>query len=131
MLYLDASALVKRYLKEEASDLLVSAMEGASGWTICESAMWRPPAATIAGGRRSSKKAEVDWLSFDLVEVDTALAEHAAQLALGAELRSLDALHLAAALLLAPEDLTLATWDLRLHQAARDQGLVTFPAALD
>jgi predicted nucleic acid-binding protein len=58
------------------------------------------------------------------------LTEHAAQLALSTELRSLDALHLAAALVLPSDDLTVATWDVRLHRAACDQGLKTFPAAL-
>jgi predicted nucleic acid-binding protein len=85
----------------------------------------------LAGGRGAVKRVEADWPSFDVIEVDRALAEHAAKLALAAELRSLDALHLAAALVLAPEDLTLATWDTRLHRAAREQGLRTLPAALD
>jgi predicted nucleic acid-binding protein len=66
-----------------------------------------------------------------VIEVDTALAEHAAQLALSAGLRSLDALHLAAALVLRADDLTVATWDARLHRAASDQGLATLPTTLE
>jgi predicted nucleic acid-binding protein len=65
-----------------------------------------------------------------VIEVDAALADHAAQLTLSAELRSLDALHLAAALVLPSGDLMVATWDTRLHRAAREQGLATLPAAL-
>jgi predicted nucleic acid-binding protein len=42
----------------------------------------------------------------------------------------LDALHLAAALSLPGEGLTFATWDTRLHRAAREQGLRTLPATL-
>jgi predicted nucleic acid-binding protein len=45
-------------------------------------------------------------------------------------LRSLDALHLAAALTLATSELTFATWDARLHRAAREHGLRTLPAKL-
>jgi predicted nucleic acid-binding protein len=81
-------------------------------------------------GRRGVKRVEGDWPSFDVVEVDAPLAAHAAQLALAAELRSLDALHLAAALVLSSPGLTVATWDSRLHRAARDQGLLTLPQSL-
>lgn len=131
MLYLDASALVKRYVEEEGSDSVVSAMENARGWSMCRVGYVETVRAVgLAGGRKSVKRVESDWLSFDVVEVDSALAKHAAELALSAELRSLDALHLAASLVLPPEDLTVATWDVRLHRAARDQGLKTLPAAL-
>jgi hypothetical protein len=42
-------------------------------------------------------------------------------------LGSLDALHLAAALILPPEDLVFATWDRRLHAAAGEEGLALLP----
>jgi uncharacterized protein len=45
--------------------------------------------------------------------------------------RSLDALHLAAALVLPEEDLVFAVWDRRLHAAARAEGLQTLPDTLD
>lgn len=132
MLYLDASALVKRYVEEEGSDLVLRAMDEATAWSMCRIGYVETVRAVgLAGGRRAVKRVEADWLSFDVVEVDSALAEHAAQLALSAELRSLDALHLASALVLPPGGLTIATWDARLHRAARDQGLETLPAALD
>lgn len=131
MLYLDASALVKRYIEEEGSELVLSAMEGARAWSMCRIGYVETVrAVALAGGEKVVKKVESDWLSFDVIEVDAGLAEHAAALALSAELRSLDALHLAAALVLPSGDLTLATWDVRLHRAAHDQGLKTLPAAL-
>jgi predicted nucleic acid-binding protein len=131
MLYLDASALVKRYVDEEGSDLVVSAMEDARAWSMCRIGYVETVrAVALAGGREVIERVEADWLSFDVVEVDSALTENAARLALSAQLRSLDALHLAAALLLNMEGLTVATWDTRLHRAARDQGLATLPAAL-
>jgi predicted nucleic acid-binding protein len=46
------------------------------------------------------------------------------------ELRSLDALHLAAALLLPRADLTVATWDRRVHQAVSAQGVSLLPKRL-
>ncbi len=131
MLYLDASALVKRYVVEEGSDLLIKAMEGASDWSICRIGYVETARAVgLAAGTRAVGRFEEDWPSFEVVEVDVALAEHAAQLALESGLRSLDALHLAAALLLPRRDLTVATWDARLHGAAQERGLPTLPAAL-
>jgi predicted nucleic acid-binding protein len=131
MLYLDASALVKRYVEEEGSNVVLSAMEDADAWSMCRIGYVETVrAVALAGGRKAVKRVEADWLSFDVVEVDFALTEHAARLALSAELRSLDALHLASALVLPAEGLTVATWDARLHRAARDHGLSTLPAAL-
>lgn len=131
MLYLDASALVKRYVEEEGSKLVVSAMDDAEAWSMCRIGYVETVrAVALAGGRKTVKRVEADWLSFDVVEVDFPLAQHAAELALSAGLRSLDALHLAAALVLPPENLTVATWDVRLHRAARDQGLETLPHVL-
>lgn len=131
MLYLDASALVKRYVEEEGSDLVLSAMRDAQAWAMCRIGYVETVRAVgLAGGRKLVKRVEADWLSINVVEVDSGLVEHAAQLALSAELRSLDALHLAAALLLPTDGLTVATWDARLHRAAVDQGLQTLPGTL-
>ncbi|HVC06588.1 MAG TPA: type II toxin-antitoxin system VapC family toxin [Solirubrobacterales bacterium] len=131
MLYLDASALVKRYVEEESSESVLRAMDRASAWSMCRIGYVETVrAVAVAGGRKAVKRFEEDWSSFDVIEVDTALAEHAAQLALSAELHSLDALHLAAALVLPSDDLTVATWDVRLHRAVGDQGLGTLPTSL-
>ena len=131
-LYLDASALVKRYVQEEGSDLLLRTMEAASAWAICRIGYVETyRAVAMAAGTRAARKVDADWPSFDVVEVDGALAEHAARLTLEAELHSLDALHLASALLLPQRKLTLATWDARLHRAALERGVQTLPAALD
>ena len=58
------------------------------------------------------------------------LVESAASLALARDLRSLDAVHLAAALLLEGEELAMATWDRRLHAAALGEGLQVVPETL-
>ncbi len=71
-----------------------------------------------------------EWTAFGVVEVDQPLVEHAASLALERELRSLDALHLAAALVLPGENLVFATWDRRLHTAASAEGLQLLPETL-
>jgi predicted nucleic acid-binding protein len=61
------------------------------------------------------------------VLADQRLVEHAAALCLDRDLRSLDALHLAAALVLPGDDLVFATWDRRLHAAAGAEGLQRLP----
>jgi uncharacterized protein len=71
-----------------------------------------------------------EWPAFGVVEVDQRLVEDAAELAIDGGLRSLDALHLAAALVLPDADLLVATWDQRLHTAARGKGLRVLPEAL-
>ena len=58
-------------------------------------------------------------------------SEDAAKLAIDREWRSLDALHLAAALMLPRDDLLLATWDRRLHMTAGVEGLALIPERLD
>ncbi len=131
MLYLDASAFVKRYIEEAGSDLLTEAMDGSRATSTCRIGFVETVRAiAMSGNRRDVKKMESEWGLLDIVEVNQVLTEHAAELAVSQGLRSLDALHLAAALSLPDTDLTFATWDRRLHRAARDQGLRTLPAAL-
>jgi predicted nucleic acid-binding protein len=131
MLYLDASALVKRYVAEEGSEELIAAMAEADGWAICRVGYVEcARAIEMAAGKSAVKRFLADWPSLEVVEVDASLAERAAELTATEELRSLDALHLAAALLLDFGDLTLATWDVRLHRAAHRQDLAVFPAEL-
>ena len=131
MLYLDASALVKRYVAEKGSEPLIAAMATAAGWAICRIGYLETARAVgLAAGKGAVRRFEADWPSFEVVEVDASLVEHATELAFTDELRSLDALHLAAALLIASDELTVATWDARLHRAARRQGLAVFPEEL-
>jgi|SRR5215218_2800799 len=131
MLYLDASALVKRYVAEEGSEALIGAMGAAERWAICRVGYVETARAVgLAAGKPAVSRLDADWPSFEVVEVDVALAEHAAELTSAEDLRSLDALHLAAALLIFSDELTLATWDIRLHRAAQSQGLALFPAEL-
>jgi predicted nucleic acid-binding protein len=131
MLYLDASALVKRYVSEQGSAELRAAMAAEDSWWMCRIGYVETARAlTLAAGPRATRAFEREWESFGVVEIDRALAEHAAALTLTAELRSLAALHLAAALVLPSPGLSVATWDLRLHRAAVQHGLRTIPHRL-
>lgn len=107
-------------------------MERAEGWYICRTGFVETIRAVgIAAGARATRTLRNEWPAFSVVEVDQPLVEHAAALALDSDLRSLDSLHLAAALVLPREDLVFATWDRRLHAAAADEGLLMLPAALN
>jgi predicted nucleic acid-binding protein len=130
-LYLDASALVKRYVKEGGSEMLVDAMDAASDWSMCRIGFVETVRAVACGGDAEDvERFEQDWINFDIVEVDRELAERAAEIARATRLRALDALHLAAALRLGDDAPTFATWDARLHRAAHRHGLRTLPASL-
>lgn len=130
-LYLDSSALVKRYVKEIGSDSVVELMSRESTHKMCRIGFVETVrAVALGGGAEDVERVESHWSSVDVIEVDEALAEHAAQLAVEHRLRALDALHLAAAMTLADDDPTFVTWDVRLHRAARGEGLRTLPATL-
>jgi predicted nucleic acid-binding protein len=130
-LYLDSSALVKRYVKEAGSDLLVEAMERADTYKMCRIGFVETVRAVALGGEPGDvERVESDWTRVDVVEVDGGLAEDAAWLAVRHRLRTLDALHLAAALAVADGETTFVTWDTDLHRAAREQGLRTLPATV-
>lgn len=85
----------------------------------------------LARGPRSRprKLFEREWPHFTVVELDAELARAAADLALEDTLRTLDAVHLAAALATG-NDATFASWDERLWTAAGRRGFRLLPATL-
>jgi uncharacterized protein len=129
---LDASALVKRYVAEPGSDTVRDAMDEAAGWFMCRVGYVETiRAIRLAAGNAAARAAREEWSAVGVIEVDQPLVEHAAELALDRDLRSLDAMHLAAALVLPSDDLVLATWDRRLHAAARAEGMRVIPDSID
>ena len=88
-------------------------------------------AVRLAGSASAVRAVQKEWAAFNVIEVDQDLVEHATELALAHDLQSLDALHLASALVLPRENLTVAVWDRRLHAAARAEGLGLFPEILE
>lgn len=88
-------------------------------------------AVGLVGGPAVAKAFKDEWPTFAVVELDQRLVEEAGALALAHELRSLDSLHLAAALALPRDDLLFATWDRRLHAGALAEGLELLPETLE
>ncbi len=127
-LYLDASALVKRYIAEEGSEDVRRAMATSEHWHICRVGFietWR--AITLGADPETADRFRAEWAAFAPVEVDALLADHAAELAVTDRLHSLDALHLASALMVGAD--VVAAWDVCLAAAARRHGLTTIPDA--
>ena len=118
-------------MAEDGSDLVRQSMAEADAWFTCRVAFVECSRAIgISADRRALRAFEEEWPAVGVVEVDQDLVESAADLAARRELRSLDALHLASALLVRSEDLALATWDRRLNGAARAEGLDVVPDSL-
>jgi predicted nucleic acid-binding protein len=124
--------LVKRYVAEPGSDLVREAMTQADTWFMCRVGFVETVRAVgLAGGLTAAKSVTDEWPALAVVEVDQRLVEEAARLAVRHDLRSLDALHLAAALVLPHQELVFASWDRRQHAAAGAEGLRLMPDAID
>jgi uncharacterized protein len=123
--------LVKRYVAEPGSDEVRASMNTADAWYICRVGYVETARAVARAGRRAAlSRFHAEWPSFGVIELDQALVEAAARLTQSSELQSLDAIHLASALLLPREELVLATWDHRLRSAAAAQRLAVAPERL-
>ncbi len=142
-LYLDASALVKRYIAETGSaeiNALIAHAESI-GMAIISRAEVSATFAKLVRMQTLQHKAALallqdfrndwqDWIRFPLTENLVARAD---TLAWEYGLRGYDAVHLAAALVwqeTMSEPVTLATFDKHLWQAAGREGLVPFPVDL-
>ena len=104
-------------------------MRSADAWYICRVGYVETArAVALAGGTAGLGRFRAEWASFNVIELDQELAESAAELAKSSDLRSLDAIHLAAALLLPREEVAMATWDRRQRAAAGAARLAVMPA---
>jgi uncharacterized protein len=124
---------VKRYVREPGSGDVVEAMQASRRWLTCRIAyteVARGIAIEVGPESPALDRFREEWPRYDVIDVDQPLVETASELATSRSLRSLDALHLAAALTVSGADLVTATWDRRLWRAAKDSGLQVMPAAL-
>ncbi len=140
ILYLDTSALAKKYIHEQGSDDVLSWMDNADliGTAIVTRA---EIAATLTRAVKASRLPEQgvnktledfrsDWKHFHRVLVDETLIANADVLACEYSLRGYDAIHLACGLtwqgaLELP--VTFATFDMELASAAKKAGLLILP----
>lgn len=138
--YIDASALVKRYVQEHGSRETIELTSSAE-MTATSIISRAEVAAGLAKAVRSrvvpdhvAKAAQrsfaVDWPDLLRVTVTDALVERAEALAWEHGLRGYDAVHLASALTWqesAGEEIVLATFDYQLWDAAKRAGLKPWP----
>ena len=140
ILYLDTSAVVKKYFKEPGSDDVIelwkkSEAVTSSAVTYAEAlaAFYRkcrevPTKRTVL--QRAAQRFEKDWQSMIIVELTRQLGAAVRRLIQKHPLRGFDAIHLASALLV-QENLKrkyrFVCYDHALLLAAANEGLVVFP----
>jgi uncharacterized protein len=131
--YVDSSALLKRYVEEPDSPAAVSLLRADAALltarhTIVEV---RRNLARLLSGRdlAAARRAFAnDLRSFSIIELDETTCESAAMIAETTGVRTLDALHLAAAQRVSAPGVGFLTFDLRQAQAARALGLTVVTA---
>lgn len=139
-LYLDTSALVKRYVKEPGSDDARAWIRAARIKTTVIITRAEVAAALTRALRMNTiskvdydfalSKFRSDWVDFQRLSVTERLVARADRLACEFGLRGYDAVHLAAALTWQENlnfPVTLATFDRELADAARQSGLAVLP----
>ena len=127
VLYVDSSALLKRYIAEHDSDVADSFMAAdpvLATARITEVEVRRTLARLLDDEAASAAKRQflVDLDAFALVAVDATTCNDAARIGESTQCRSLDAIHIAAAQR-AGASTTFLTFDVRQAKAARSVGL--------
>ena len=128
-LYVDSSALIKRYVaeddSEEADTILLSDTEWVTGrHTFVEVGLAIHRRLGEKERRLATTAFERDWQRTFVVAIDDAVCRRAAELGVVTGARSLDALHLAAAERAGGRSAPIVTFDVWLGQAARSLGFV-------
>ena len=140
IVYLDASALVKRYIEEAGSAAVGRLVEeadlvGTAAITRVEmaAALAKAVRVGVLSREEAALALEVfreEWPSLVRIQVTEPLLRRAEEVAWQEGLRGYDATHLAAALFwqeMLGEPVGVATFDRQLWDAARRQGMRVFP----
>lgn len=130
MLLLDTSALLKRYVQEEGRDAVLALMAADRSWAASRLARTEASIALCRVPEEADRQIglaalNADWVRFLVVATDEACHSRAADIGCATGLRTLDAIHLAAAEILG--DVTLITFDRRLAAAATQRGIRVAP----
>lgn len=124
MLYLDSSALLKLVINEKESRALVRFLKSERTERVsCSLVRTEVLRATRRHGAVALERARSLLQTLQLVQLGDTLLDAAGILG-PMEMRSLDAVHLAAAALIAPELTALVTYDKRMAEGA---ALLGFP----
>lgn len=121
--YLDTSALAKFVRPEPETEALREWLKSRR-WIVSDLHRTELRRAAIRTGGIALARAERLLADSDIIRIDAAMFDRAGRL-LPLELRSLDALHLAAAMTLGPDLAGMVTYDRRLSAASATVGLET------
>lgn len=143
IVYLDASALVKRYVLEAGSREVNALIAGASvvgtaaiSHAEVSSALAKAVRMRLLSREEAASALQVfsaEWESLIRLQLTEVLISRAATLAWKHGLRGYDSVHLAAALFwqdMLGDTVTLASYDRQLWEAAKVTGLVAWPESL-
>lgn len=128
MLFLDTSALIKRYVDEGGTELVLRRMDEDREWVVSAVALTEARISLCRLGFATDAAADTwrrlreDWDRCLVVPLDAACLERGAEVGCRYDVSTLDALHLAAADRL-PRPLVLLTFDRRQGDAARSMDL--------
>jgi len=122
--YLDTSAFVKTIVQESESARLLSWLEQWPERASCALLRTEAVRALRPHGQERVEAARARFPTLQLARIDDRLLDDAAQLPI--ELRSLDAIHVAAARSLGSDLGALVTYDVRMASVARGLGLPVF-----
>jgi hypothetical protein len=128
-IYVDTSALLKRYLDEPDSETADALLAADLAWfsgrhTYVEVRRNLARAVTGEDLVRMRDAFELDWRRITIVELDEVTCRLAADVGEQTGLRSLDSLHVGAAARLGPNVLSYVTFDMRQAQVARQMGFI-------
>lgn len=126
-LYIDTSAVLKRYLDEPDSEAAETLLASDPEWVTARhtAVEVRRNLARALTGRdltRARESFAADWMTMAIVELDESTCELAATVAETLGARTLDALHLGAAQRVGRGAIPFVTFDLRQAQVARSLG---------
>jgi predicted nucleic acid-binding protein len=122
VVYLDSSAIVKLIVAEPESTELQRYLAQHRGRATCSLAKVEVTRAVRAHGTAALRRTRNMLRRLDLVTIDDELLDDAATLDAGV-LRSLDAIHLAAARIFGDDLVAVVTYDARMAKAAEHLGL--------
>jgi len=130
--YLDSSAIIKLIVREPETEALAAAMERWPDRVSSTLARVEVHRALRRAGRPRAAHAKADAVldALVLIRLDEPVLARAATFA-NSQIRSLDAIHLAAALTIGDDPDALITYDVRLARLASHEGLTVLHPGID
>jgi predicted nucleic acid-binding protein len=128
-LYVDTSALLKRYVSEDNTEIFNDYLAADTVWLTARltSVETRRNLGRLLEGSDLMNAQSLflaDWEGINVIELDVVVCDLAGDIAEISGVRTLDALHLAAAQRVGGGNLPFLTADRRQAQAARDMGWI-------